>query len=149
MNATNIVKFMVYVGIVALKSNDFSRYGADTMFKIGDEVKTTCKHYGKYFYTFEGIVDDIQGNIVTVYGGVSAGLGKSDNKYLRDLHTKELNFVDEWFEEVCWVCEKVKLVHDDERATMIDPGFICKKCEEERTDFESFMKDMFYEDEIV
>lgn len=37
-----------------------------------------------------------------------------------------------WFEEVCWICNKIKTVHVDERTTLEDPGFICSKCEEYR-----------------
>jgi len=111
-------------------------------FKTGDHVRTNIQHYGKYFYTFMGIIDDIQGNIVCVYGRVVKGLGKSENMYLRDLHANVLELCDEWFEEVCWVCDKVKLVHDDERATLIDPAFICEDCEEERKSFELFMENM-------
>ena len=49
---------------------------------------------------------------------------------------------DEWFVEVCGTCQKIKLVHDDIRETLGDPGFICKKCEDNRKDFEKFMEDL-------
>ena len=39
---------------------------------------------------------------------------------------------EEWFEEVCWLCRKAKLVHSDECTTYADPGFICKECEDKR-----------------
>lgn len=54
---------------------------------------------------------------------------------------------DEWFEEVCGTCQKVKLVHDDERDTLGNPGFICEQCENNREDFEKFMEDMLCGDE--
>lgn len=98
-------------------------------FEIGDEVKTTCKHYGKYLYTFEGKIDDIQERIITVYGRVSNGVGICDNKYLRDFYVNVLELSIGWFEEMCWICGEAKLVHDDERCTFADPGFICEECE--------------------
>lgn len=52
----------------------------------------------------------------------------------------------EWFEEVCGTCMKVKSVHNDIRDTLGDPGFICRKCECDRQDFEKLMEDMLYED---
>jgi len=118
-------------------------------FEIGDRVRTNCEHHAKFLYTFEGIVDDTQGRIVTVYGSVTRGLGKSDNKYSQDLHVNVLELVDRCFEEVCWVCNKVKFVHDDIKTTFADPGFICQECEEKRKSFEKFMKGMLYEDEIT
>jgi len=37
---------------------------------------------------------------------------------------------DEWFEEFCWVCQKVKeKCHDDESTSLDNPGFICFECE--------------------
>lgn len=107
-------------------------------FKIGDEVKTTCEHYSKYFYTFMGKVDDIQENIITVYGHISNGLGAHDDKYLRDLHTNALELSNEWFKEFCWVCKKINLVHNDEQCTFADPGFICKECELAREAHEDY-----------
>lgn len=98
-------------------------------FKIGNEVKTTCAHYGKHFYSFEGIVDDIQGSIISVYGHVYQGLGQSDDKYLRDIHVDSLELSNYWFEKRCWICNKVKMVHDDERCTFDDPEFVCEECE--------------------
>jgi len=54
-----------------------------------------------------------------------------------------MNNDDEYFEEMCWICGQVKLVHDDERTNLGNPGFICKECEDERNDYEKFMKDVF------
>lgn len=34
--------------------------------------------------------------------------------------------MDEYFEEVCWMCRKVKMVHDDCRSSY---DFICMDCE--------------------
>ena len=34
-----------------------------------------------------------------------------------------------WFYEVCWICEKEKLVHNDMSTSHENPGFICSKCE--------------------
>lgn len=115
-------------------------------FKIGDRVQTTNKHDKRYGFSFEGKIDDIQSSIVVVYGNVTDGLGKSNDEYLRHLHIQELELYDEWFEEVCGTCQREKLVHVDMRDTLGDPGFICRKCEENRQDFEKFMKDMLYED---
>ena len=112
--------------------------------KIGDRVQTTNEHDKLYSFSFEGIIDDIQSDIVVVYGNVNAGLGKSDDKYLRDLHIQELELYDEWFEEVCGTCQREKLVHVDMRDTLGDPGFICRKCEENRQDFEKFMENMLF-----
>ena len=114
--------------------------------KIGDRVQTTNKHDELYYFSFEGKIDDIQSSIVIVYGNVTAGLGKSSDEYLRHLHVQELELYEEWFEEVCGTCNKVKLVHNEIRDTLGDPGFICRKCEENRQDFEKLMKDMLYED---
>ena len=118
-------------------------------FKIGDEVRTTNKHDEFYGFSFEGVVDDIQSSIIVVDGNVTKELGKSNDKYLRHLHIQELELYDEWFEEICWICEKEKLVHLDERATLVDPGFICRKCEENRQDFEKFMTNMLYEESYL
>ena len=114
--------------------------------KIGDRVQTTNEHDERYGFSFEGIVDDIQSVMTIVYGNVTDGLGKSEDKYLRYLHIQHLELYEEWFEEVCGTCNKVKLVHNDIRDTLGDPGFICRKCEENRQDFEKFMNDMLYED---
>lgn len=34
-----------------------------------------------------------------------------------------------WFYEVCWICGKEKLVHNDMSTSYEDPAFICSKCE--------------------
>ena len=39
---------------------------------------------------------------------------------------------DEYFEEVCHLCGRVKMVHDDMMTGLDNPGFICKECEETR-----------------
>ena len=114
--------------------------------KIGDRVQTTNKHDERYDFSFEGIIDDIQSSIVIVYGNVTDGLGKSSDEYLRHLHIQELELYEEWFEEVCGTCNKVKLVHNDMRDTLGDPGFICEECETKRECFEEFMKEMLFED---
>lgn len=115
-------------------------------FKIGDEVKTKREHNRQHMFGFEGTIDDIRGDIVSVYGRVYIGYGNSEEKYLRDLHISELELSDEWFEEVCGTCQREKLVHVDMRDTLGDPGFICRKCEEDRQDFEKFMEHMLFED---
>ena len=114
-------------------------------YKIGNEVKTTCEHYGKHFYTFEGIIKDIQGNIVSIYGRVSNGLGMNNDKYLRDIHIDNIELSNKWFGEVCWVCCKVKMVHNDEQCTLVDPGFICEKCELTRNDYENLCFEFKYD----
>ena len=115
-------------------------------FKIGDRVQTTSKHDERYGFSFEGKIDDILSKIVIVYGNVTDGLGKSNDEYLRPLPIPELELYDEWFEEVCGTCQREKLVHVDMRDTLGDPGFICRKCEEDRQDFEKFMEHMLFED---
>ena len=35
----------------------------------------------------------------------------------------------DWFYEVCWICGKEKLVHNDMNSDLGNPAFICKKCE--------------------
>ena len=42
-----------------------------------------------------------------------------------------MNKVEE-FEEVCHLCGRVKLVHDDMMTNLGDPGFICQECEVRR-----------------
>lgn len=39
---------------------------------------------------------------------------------------------DGWFEEVCGVCRRVRIVHDDPETNLDNPGFICLKCQEDR-----------------
>lgn len=51
-----------------------------------------------------------------------------------------VNNMDEWFEEVCWICEKGKLVHNDERTGHDNPGFICKECEDSRIKTEKMLE---------
>lgn len=41
---------------------------------------------------------------------------------------------DEWFEEICWICQNIKLVHNDEKTSLEDPGFICEECENKRNE---------------
>lgn len=47
---------------------------------------------------------------------------------------------DEYFEEVCWSCGHIKMVHNDYMLKLDDPAFICKGCEVKR---DSFMNKAF------
>ena len=39
---------------------------------------------------------------------------------------------EEYFEEICGLCGKCKMVHDDPLTNLGNPGFVCKECEEKR-----------------
>lgn len=42
----------------------------------------------------------------------------------------------EEFEEYCWRCGQIKMVHVDPRTNFGDPGFICDDCEKYIEDYE-------------
>lgn len=39
-----------------------------------------------------------------------------------------------WFYEICWICGKEKLVHNDMSSTHDNPTFICERCEKLNSD---------------
>ena len=59
--------------------------------------------------------------------------GKSENYIQAHLEGYLGEFItdkeDEWFYEVCWICGKEKLVHNDMNSSYVNPTFICQKCE--------------------
>ena len=116
-------------------------------FEIGDEVKTNDKHNKRHNFGFEGIIDDIQGDMVAVYGRVYVGYGNYEEKHLRQLCINDIELSNNWFNEICWICGKEKLVHDDVKTSLNDPGFICEDCENDRNRSEDMLERVMFGDE--
>lgn len=56
-------------------------------------------------------------------------------EYLEEYLCKFIKSDDvKWFYEVCWVCGKEKLAHNDMSSSYENPTFICQKCEKLNSD---------------